>query len=57
MEIYWLLKKIIATANYISASIVESEILGFIIHEGVQNKERNFFPKRIAAVNIDDISF
>ena len=26
-------KKFTATANYISSSIVESEILGFILHE------------------------
>lgn len=43
-------KKITATANYISSSIVESEILGFILHEWVWNNE-NFY-RRIAAFTL-----
>lgn len=41
-------KNITATANYISSSIAESEILGFILHEWVWNNE-NFLYRRIAA--------
>lgn len=41
-------KKITAMANYISSSIVESESLGFILHEWVWNNE-NFLYRRIAA--------
>ena len=50
MEIYWLYwKKFTAAANYISSSIVELEILGFILHEWIWNNE-HFLSKRISAV-------
>lgn len=44
-------KKFTATANYISSSIVESEILGFILHAWVWNNE-NFLYRKIAAFTL-----
>lgn len=52
MEIYWLYKKkFAAIANYIRSSIVESEVLGFLLHEWIWNNE-NFLSKSIIAVRV-----